>query len=169
MPCSTAVNLTSQSVCGCAAGLFLNASSLRCDVCPIGSYCPAVTPAGLAYPCPAGTFGNTTGMQVATCSGLCQTGYQCAAGAGREGGGCACACGCFFDAVATVVDPLMTVTPPSLVLFFSQCVSRGRVLYSSPFFRGIYAVPINKGGRFGVGAAVSSRRQLKSAELTKFR
>jgi hypothetical protein len=90
LPCPSSTNITGQSVCGCVAGLFLNASAMRCDLCPLGSFCPAVTSASLAYPCPEGTFGNTTGLRAATCSGLCQTGYQCAAGAVVSAGGLAC-------------------------------------------------------------------------------
>ena len=41
--------------------------------CPIGAYCVD----GVLYACPAGTFGNTTGLATSTCSGVCRAGYYC--------------------------------------------------------------------------------------------
>ncbi|GLD94486.1 hypothetical protein PINS_up003097 [Pythium insidiosum] len=46
------------------------------QICPVGSYCVN----GIAYLCPAGTFGATTGLATPQCSGRCPDGYTCAAG-----------------------------------------------------------------------------------------
>ena len=44
----------------------------------MGHYCPVATTSPI--PCPAGTFGNTTGLGTPLCSGLCQAGYICNTG-----------------------------------------------------------------------------------------
>ena len=69
----------------CSAGRFGLATSLRtnasCDgPCSFGSYCPLGTCSPTQYLCPAGTFGNTTGLSNATCSGKCSAGFYCPAG-----------------------------------------------------------------------------------------
>jgi hypothetical protein len=43
--------------------------------CEPGSFCPGD---GRAYPCPAGSFGNVSGLTNATCSGRCGDGVLCA-------------------------------------------------------------------------------------------
>ena len=62
----------------CAAGWFCPSGSTNATavVCPPGSYCEA----GAAAPvlCPAGTFGDTPGLETASCSGECAL---CGAGA----------------------------------------------------------------------------------------
>lgn len=45
--------------------------------CPPGSYCPD---GRYRLPCPAGTFGNVSGLRDAFCSGLCSAGHYCPAG-----------------------------------------------------------------------------------------
>lgn len=47
------------------------------SVCPLGMYCVD----GVQAECPAGRYGGTTGLASAVCSGLCQGGYFCEAGA----------------------------------------------------------------------------------------
>jgi hypothetical protein len=42
-------------------------------MCPVGSYCSA----GERYPCPAGRFGNETGMVDRTCKGACVRSFVC--------------------------------------------------------------------------------------------
>ena len=45
-------------------------------LCPIGHYCTD----GLKLVCPAGTFGGTTGLTTASCSGPCRAGFYCPQG-----------------------------------------------------------------------------------------
>ena len=45
-------------------------------ISPVGHY--ALN--GILHYCPAGTYGNTTGLSTASCSGLCQAGFYCPAG-----------------------------------------------------------------------------------------
>ena len=42
-------------------------------VCPVGNYCVD----GLRIHCPEGTYGNSSGLSSASCSGPCQEGYYC--------------------------------------------------------------------------------------------
>ncbi|KAF0738163.1 hypothetical protein Ae201684_006141 [Aphanomyces euteiches] len=44
--------------------------------CEPGTYCVH----GIQAPCPSGTFGNTSGLTDASCSGLCSPGYNCPTG-----------------------------------------------------------------------------------------
>ena len=46
------------------------------DACPLGHYCLG----GVSYPCPAGTYGNSTGLSYPACSGLCPMGFYCPEG-----------------------------------------------------------------------------------------
>ena len=43
--------------------------------CPVGYYCVN----GGAVPCPAGVYGNVTGLSTSQCSGPCAPGYRCPA------------------------------------------------------------------------------------------
>lgn len=43
------------------------------EVCPFGSYCVD----GIAYPCPAGTYGAETGLATTNCSNPCPPGFYC--------------------------------------------------------------------------------------------
>ena len=45
-------------------------------VCPVGYYCSV----GVRNPCPAGSYGNTTGLSSSSCNGPCAPGYYCAIG-----------------------------------------------------------------------------------------
>eukprot|EP01041_Mallomonas_annulata_P008562 gene8562-17664_t len=45
-------------------------------ICPIGTYCSK----GVMYDCPAGSYGNITGLMTPLCSGLCKKGYFCPPG-----------------------------------------------------------------------------------------
>ncbi|KAJ8535084.1 hypothetical protein ON010_g13655 [Phytophthora cinnamomi] len=71
---------------GATTGLASKACSGRCQdgyMCPRGSTSPTQSPCpggnfcvdGVQYPCPAGTYGATTGLASKTCSGACQVGY----------------------------------------------------------------------------------------------
>ncbi len=46
------------------------------SVCEMGHYCID----GVSMPCPAGKYGNITGLSSAACSGDCDGGYYCPAG-----------------------------------------------------------------------------------------
>ncbi|ETP31356.1 hypothetical protein F442_19775 [Phytophthora nicotianae P10297] len=48
--------------------------------CPVGSFCSPNEAPGGSRLCPAGTFGNVTGLATAACSGLCKAGYYCPKG-----------------------------------------------------------------------------------------
>ena len=49
--------------------------------CPLGAYCPGD---GRRYPCPAGRFGDETGLSDSSCSGSCQLGWFCPEGSVRD-------------------------------------------------------------------------------------
>ena len=49
-----------------------------CARCPPGHYCPRAS--AEPVPCPAGTFGNASGLEDAACDGLCGRGTYCEAG-----------------------------------------------------------------------------------------
>ncbi len=69
--CSTV--LTGYYTTGC------NSSSNACTsqtICAKGTYCSS----GVAYDCPGGTYGSTTGLSTNACSGKCTAGYYCPAG-----------------------------------------------------------------------------------------
>ena len=56
-----------------------NSSSNACTsqtICAKGTYCSS----GVAYNCPGGTYGSTTGLSTNACSGKCTAGYYCPAG-----------------------------------------------------------------------------------------
>ena len=77
----SATGLTSSSCTGaCAAGRYGLASSARttstCSgLCSPGYYCPSGSCSATQNACPVGTFGSSSGLSVATCSGLCLAGY----------------------------------------------------------------------------------------------
>ncbi|RLN87726.1 hypothetical protein BBJ28_00020060, partial [Nothophytophthora sp. Chile5] len=48
--------------------------------CPLGSFCSPAEAPGAARLCPAGTFGNSTGLTTAACSGVCRPGFYCPRG-----------------------------------------------------------------------------------------
>ena len=72
-------------VCGisansCQPGTYFDSNSCECKTCPVGHYCPGVTPenpTGGIVPCPCGTYGAVTGLSTAACSGQCPSGYYC--------------------------------------------------------------------------------------------
>ncbi|KAA0150063.1 hypothetical protein FNF29_05503 [Cafeteria roenbergensis] len=72
------------SVRFCEAGYFFNDATSKCNLCPLGSYCPGgyIRDASVAAPqsCPAGVFGDKRGLSAATCNGPCANGYDCSAG-----------------------------------------------------------------------------------------
>ncbi len=98
IPCASNVNVPpGQSVCGCSQGYFLNMSgclpcpvgfysnstglgnfSQTCLPCPLGAYCLSADVSPRI--CPYGTFGNTSGLSTAACSGPCALGFLCAPG-----------------------------------------------------------------------------------------
>lgn len=73
--------LTTSDCSGvCTAGYYCPLASITptANLCPAGSYCPE----GSAEPilCPAGSFGNETGLSHSSCSGSCSAGYYCPQG-----------------------------------------------------------------------------------------
>ena len=52
--------------------------------CPAGSWCPGNTVSGIQFLCPAGTYGSTTKLDSAKCSGPCKPGCVCKAGSTAE-------------------------------------------------------------------------------------
>ncbi|CAM9216910.1 unnamed protein product, partial [Sphacelaria rigidula] len=77
----SSVDETSYSCSGpCPAGHFCpeGTSSTRQaqDICREGHYCRE----GVMSLCPAGTFGETEGLQDVSCSGPCPAGWYCPAG-----------------------------------------------------------------------------------------
>lgn len=73
--------------CSCSAGyasttttsVSCSGTNATCAPCPAGTFC-AFGGAAQPLPCPAGTFGATSGISSAQCTGLCASGYVCAAG-----------------------------------------------------------------------------------------
>ena len=63
---------------GFISGPFSANETLRSTIeaCPLGYYCTG----GVSYPCPAGSFGNSTGLSTPACSGLCPIGFYCPEG-----------------------------------------------------------------------------------------
>ena len=53
------------------SGLFYNQS-----LCGVGMYCVG----GVAFVCPAGRYGNDSGMTLAVCTGVCTAGFYCLPG-----------------------------------------------------------------------------------------
>ena len=72
-----------SSLCSgaCVGGYFCTAGSTSptSQLCPGGAYCPGGA-AGAPYLCPAGRFGNTSGVSDSGCSGACMDGYFCPSG-----------------------------------------------------------------------------------------
>jgi hypothetical protein len=72
------IGQSSSSVCTpCAAGKYSNVRASTCLLCQPGSYCPGNSS---AIPCPQGTYGDSTGLTSATCSGPCAVGFFCPPG-----------------------------------------------------------------------------------------
>ena len=61
----------------CTAGYFCAGGS-PAVICPAGSYCAAGVSA--PTPCPAGVFGNVTGLSTASCTAVCPAGFFCPLG-----------------------------------------------------------------------------------------
>ncbi len=88
-PCGTygaTTGLTSSTCTGqCAAGRYGLAASVRtgasCDgACTAGYYCTAGSCSATQNACPPGTYGGTTGLTTAACTGPCSIGYYGASG-----------------------------------------------------------------------------------------
>lgn len=60
----------------CSAGYFQASGSVFCALCPLGYYCDGTN----AYVCPAGTYGGSTALSTAACSGPCDAGFWGIAG-----------------------------------------------------------------------------------------
>jgi hypothetical protein len=71
VPTRTANGSYSVSAMVFGTVVFVNES-----VCEAGWWCQD----GARYPCPAGRFGNSSGVVTALCSGPCQRGYFCGDG-----------------------------------------------------------------------------------------
>lgn len=70
--------LTSPTCSGdCSPGFYCPAGSLNPIQCPIGYYCPDGI---MKEPCPAGSYGSSTGLRDRECSGKCQPGHYCPSG-----------------------------------------------------------------------------------------
>ncbi|ETW03965.1 hypothetical protein H310_04372 [Aphanomyces invadans] len=50
-----------------------NSTRVRQEECGVGQFCQG----GIAYDCPQGTYGDTTGLTVEQCSGWCAAGFFC--------------------------------------------------------------------------------------------
>jgi len=63
----------------CKAGFVCNLEGQvdSVDACPAGFFCPKGTADANSFPCPAGRFGNATGLLDANCSGACRPGHWC--------------------------------------------------------------------------------------------
>ena len=66
----------------CAAGFTLDATISACAACPAGTFgaTTGLTAAACTGLCPAGRFGATPGMTAPTCTGACSAGHWCGAG-----------------------------------------------------------------------------------------
>ena len=53
-----------------------------CARCPAGAFCPEAST--LPTLCPAGHFGNSTGLETSECDGVCARGHFCPPGTARE-------------------------------------------------------------------------------------
>jgi len=68
-------------------------------LCPKGSWCPTNSVSGIQFLCPAGTYGDTTGLSDPKCTNFCSAGCICKAGSTT-----ACAADCppgFFCVTGT--------------------------------------------------------------------
>ncbi len=76
--------------------------STTCSACPVGAYCAG----GATLPCPAGTFGNASGLVTAACSGPCASppGWGCGAGS-TSAAGAPCPPGFFCPGAAAPPTP----------------------------------------------------------------
>lgn len=74
-------NVSGQSACAnCTPRYYCDGSSPTTpEICPPGYYCPAGTAAQNAFPCPAGTFNNRTGLETAGECFPCTAGLACTA------------------------------------------------------------------------------------------
>jgi sugar lactone lactonase YvrE len=83
-------------------------------LCPTGSYCPlgSVNPT----PCPAGTFGNASGLSSAACSGACTSapGFYCPAGSTAANATLLCPTGAFCAGGAAPSAPCSPATACSV-------------------------------------------------------
>lgn len=59
----------------CTQGYYCLEGTETPVICPIGFYCPEGT--NIPIPCPHGYYGDSQGLYVATCSGVCTAGYYC--------------------------------------------------------------------------------------------
>src|SRR5438094_271911 len=65
------------------AGTFsaaIGLATLTSDPCPTGYFCPPGSSSLADTACPAGRYGNQTGLSDPACSGACPIGYTCAPG-----------------------------------------------------------------------------------------
>ncbi len=73
---------TNSTVTLCSAGLYSAGGQGTCTLCPAGVFGnrSGLATAACTAPCPAGRFGAVMGASAETCSGLCSAGYFCVAG-----------------------------------------------------------------------------------------
>ncbi|CAN0099917.1 unnamed protein product, partial [Heterosigma akashiwo] len=71
-------NEDGQAACkDCPAGYFCELGTSTPDTCPIGHYCPSGTGISTAFPCPVGTFSNSTRLRNASECSDCPPGKFC--------------------------------------------------------------------------------------------
>ena len=61
----------------CPAGAYCLVGTSSAVSCPMGFYCPAQTQYGNQYPCPNGTFSNSTGLSTVDQCLPCSPGHYC--------------------------------------------------------------------------------------------
>jgi hypothetical protein len=89
------------------------------SACDPGSYCPGD---GAAYPCPAGTYGDTQGLTSATCSGRCGDGVLCPLQTSTSAG-LPCPAGSVCTAGLATACPSGTYNPSPGAANVSQCLA----------------------------------------------
>lgn len=68
-----------QTCALCDAGHYCHSGQDQ-GPCDKGYFCEAGSTSATEAPCPAGTYGSTTGLEDSSCSGPCQAGYYCPEG-----------------------------------------------------------------------------------------
>jgi hypothetical protein len=131
VPCTAGRFSPAQGATSCSAcpgGTLSAANSFACSACAAGWACPAGSSNASAVPCatgqyavagsatcllcPPGTFGNTTHLTSAACSGLCDPGFRGSVG-GLSVSTCSGPCGAGYACPPGTLHPW---EPPALVI-----------------------------------------------------
>ena len=94
----------------CPAGVYCNSTIdpittlFGTDLCPEGYYCPQGTEYSRQFPCPVGTFSNSTGLSNSSQCTPCLAGYYCPA-SGQTSPFALCSAGYFCRTGATSASP----------------------------------------------------------------